>query len=396
MVAVARNRGAGGPAEKGSTSHARRGIVDPMSATWSVREIPELESTSSPGSWMLHGFVEATNAVLLDAWGTHDYDRTAHELLGSLQDQRYIRKIRLVVVADGAAEEAGSVVGYVALNLPLQDNTDTAVLELGVLPGHRRHGIGALLHDAALKVVAEAGRSTIQVSTDQRTEPAEGPDTLTPTTGEGRVRASDASTRFATKNGYQLEQVARFSVFELPFDPEFIENHRRAAQEHAGPDYRLVTWQDHCPDEWLDHYALLATRMSTDAPSGGLDIEEDVWDGARVRATEQQFEERGLGMLVLAAEHVPTHTLAAFTEFMTLPNSDEFLYQNDTLVLREHRGKHLGMLVKAANLQRLAAERPAVRRIGTWNAEENSYMLAINVTLGFRPAGGAGEWQLKL
>ena len=42
------------------------------------------------------------------------------------------------------------------------------------------------------------------------------------------------------------------------------------------------------------------------------------------------------------------------------------------------------------------AERPAVRRVGTWIAEENSYMLAINVALGFRPAGGSGEWQLKL
>ena len=34
--------------------------------------------------------------------------------------------------------------------------------------------------------------------------------------------------------------------------------------------------------------------------------------------------------------------------------------------------------------------------VGTWNAEENSFILSINVTLGFRPAGGSGEWQTKL
>jgi len=136
--------------------------------------------------------------------------------------------------------------------------------------------------------------------------------------------------------------------------------------------------------------------MSTDAPLGGLDLQEDLWDAERIRVTEKQFEERGIELLVLAAEHLPTHTLAAFTAFMAVPNTDEFVHQHDTLVLKEHRGRRLGMLVKTANLQRLAAERPSVRRIGTWNAEENSYMLAINVALGFRPAGGSGEWQLKL
>ena len=72
------------------------------------------------------------------------------------------------------------------------------------------------------------------------------------------------------------------------------------------------------------------------------------------------------------------------------------MHQDDTLVLSEHRGRRLGMLVKAANLQRLAVEQPAARRVGTWNAEENSHMLAINVALGFRPAGGSGEWQARL
>ena len=185
-------------------------------------------------------------------------------------------------------------------------------------------------------------------------------------------------------------------MFDLPFDEDLVAKHRAEAEAHAGPDYRIVTWQSHAPEEWVDQFALLNTRMSTDAPLGGLELEEDVWDAERIRTTEKQFEERGLELLWLAAEHIPTHTLAAFTGFMAVPNLDDFVHQDDTLVIKEHRGKRLGMLVKTANLQRLAAERPAVRRVGTWNAEENSYMLAINVALGFRPAGGSGEWQLKL
>ena len=70
-------------------------------------------------------------------------------------------------------------------------------------------------------------------------------------------------------------------------------------------------------------------------------------------------------------------------------------FQEDTLVLREHRGRRLGMLVKTANLARLAEVQPGARRIGTWNAEENAHMLAINVALGFRPAGVWAAWQRR-
>jgi hypothetical protein len=51
------------------------------------------------------------------------------------------------------------------------------------------------------------------------------------------------------------------------------------------------------------------------------------------------------------------------------------------------------MLVKIHNLRRLLAEYPAVERVITFNAAENDHMLAINIALGFRPAGWDGEWQ---
>ena len=52
-----------------------------------------------------------------------------------------------------------------------------------------------------------------------------------------------------------------------------------------------------------------------------------------------------------------------------------------------HRGHRLGMLVKILNIRRLLTEYPNVERIVTFNAAENDHMLAINVALGFRPAG---------
>jgi hypothetical protein len=53
------------------------------------------------------------------------------------------------------------------------------------------------------------------------------------------------------------------------------------------------------------------------------------------------------------------------------------------------------MLVKVLNLRRMMEARPSVERILTFNAAENDHMLAINIALGFRPAGYDGEWQRR-
>ena len=99
--------------------------------------------------------------------------------------------------------------------------------------------------------------------------------------------------------------------------------------------------------------------------------------------------------LVCAAEHVPSGTLAAFTVLVHPRGREDFAIQEDTLVLREHRGRRLGMHVKVVNLEALRDARPEARRVHTGNAEENTHMLAINVALGFRPAGTWASWQKR-
>jgi GNAT superfamily N-acetyltransferase len=365
---------------------------------WSIREVPVPEGIHAARGWLLEGFTDAMNQVLETAWGNRDFERTSRENLGSLRETPYGLKYCLVAVAGDERDspDPERVLGYAHLVLPLRDNTHRARLDLGVRPALRRHGLGSALYEAALARVREAGRTTVLAVTDQLAEPPEGRGALPARTGQGRVEAGSVDTRFAAARGFALEQVERYSVIDLPFEEDLIARLRRDAEEHAGPDYRLVTWRGSTPPEWIDQYAMLNTRMSTDLPLAGLDFEEDSWDADRVRLSDKQLEERGYERLVLAAEHVPTGTLAAFTVFLAVSHIEEYVHQDNTLVLKEHRGRRLGMLVKTANLQRLAAERPKVRRVGTWNAEENAHMLSINVALGFRPAGGSGIWQLKL
>jgi GNAT superfamily N-acetyltransferase len=70
--------------------------------------------------------------------------------------------------------------------------------------------------------------------------------------------------------------------------------------------------------------------------------------------------------------------------------------QEDTLVLREHRGHRLGMLLKVANLQALHRSMPGYPSVITFNAEENRHMLRVNEELGFVPIGYEGAWRRVL
>ena len=65
---------------------------------------------------------------------------------------------------------------------------------------------------------------------------------------------------------------------------------------------------------------------------------------------------------------------------------DEFApavaFQEDTSVVRAHRGHRLGLLMKADMLRWISHERPEVSATDTWNATTNHHMIAVNERLG--------------
>ena len=105
---------------------------------------------------------------------------------------------------------------------------------------------------------------------------------------------------------------------------------------------------------------------------------------------------RGDQVLVGAIEHVPSGQLVAFTELQRFDDGTKRADQEDTLVLREHRGHRLGMLVKAENLLAWRLLSPATERVYTYNAEENRPMLDVNEALGFRLFVSEGAWRKTL
>ena len=351
-------------------------------------------SLDATDAWPLHGAAAVSRACELEIHGNTDLALDAATARATMLAPEYRQVRRLVAVMSGA-RTADEVVGQAMVGMPQVGNTHVARIFVGVHPAHRRRGTGRALAEAAIDIARASGRRLLLSDAAFSPEPPPGPRAIEAPTGSGRVPLDDDATQFILAQGMTLEQVARHSVLDLPVPAELLGSLHGRAVEAAG-DYRVHTWQVDPPTEWLDSIAVLKTRMSTDAPSGDVELEEDPWDTARVLAAATDIRERGQGRVVVAAEHVPTRSLVAFTEVAFPLDDPAVVFQNDTLVLREHRGRRLGMLVKASLLAELARVRPAAERIHTWNAAENAHMLAINVALGFRPASVEAEWSRDL
>ncbi|MCM0641064.1 GNAT family N-acetyltransferase [Cellulomonas wangsupingiae] len=363
---------------------------------WRVLPAPPVPpSVDHPDAWAYAGSAEVSRQSHLAIWGWADLHAPVGVLLGILSANPYRDVASWVAVVGDPAQppRAQDVVGFARVDLPTTANTHTAGGDVVVLPGYEGRGVGAALLATLEEHVRATGRTTLYLFSDHSPEPPPGPGALTAPTGTGRAPADARAVRLGLARGYAIEQVARYSVLELPGDPEQRAALAADARAHAGEAYRTHTWRDELPADRYDDLADLWTRMSTDVPLGGLDLQEDPWDADRVRAHLERLAQQHQHVLIAAAEHVTTGRLAAFTVLHAPVPDVPFAFQEDTLVLREHRGHRLGMLVKAANLDAYTAWRPGVRRIHTWNAQENAHMLAINVALGFRQAGVSVAWQ---
>jgi GNAT superfamily N-acetyltransferase len=365
---------------------------------WHVLEVAAVPSTDHPDAWAYHGMAAVDRAVETAALGYDDLARPVQQLVSGMLHQEYAHKQRFVAVldrTDGGAPTADDVVGFGFLAMPLEHNTHTADVYVGVHPDHRRRGIGTALTDRAEQAAADAGRTTFFCWSMSPREAADDEEALVPTTGVGRIPADIAGARFGLDRGYTIEQVERMSRLDLPTDRDALASFEAEARAKAGDDYRTHTWEG-IPKEWHEGYARLMTRMTTDVPQGELDFGEETWDAERVQVYLQDRADSGQRLLTTLVEHVPSGEIVGGTSFLLQDGKPAFAFQEETIVLKSHRGHRLGMLVKAVNLRELAASYPQTERVHTWNAEENAHMLDINVALGFRPSGAEAALQKRL
>ena len=329
--------------------------------------------------------IDVRNRVYREINGHDDEAITAAELLPHYQPDPRETRIMWIALLDGR------VVGRAGIDIPLEEDSKIAFWQIELLRAAWGRGIGSAAY-ALIEGAARAhGRTVLQ---SWAAHPAADGPQLQPPTGFGSI-PDDRAARFYGRHGYTLEQVERNSAFDLraPFDG--VER-LLADAEAASADYRVVQWFAPAPAAYVEGYAWMKSRMSTDAPAAEMEFDEEVWDAARVARHDALYTDAGRLLLVTAAQHIATGELCAFNELVVGADRTEASHQEDTLVLRHHRGHRLGTLVKCAGLLRWRELVPDSARVLTYNAEENRPMLDINEAIGFVPIAYGGAWKKVL
>ncbi|MFH9799075.1 MULTISPECIES: GNAT family N-acetyltransferase [Streptomyces] len=274
---------------------------------------------------------------------------------------------RLSWLATGADGVPVAVAGLRLFTSPGQEHL--AELELHVAPAHRRLGTGSLLLSAVVAACRTENRRSLIA-----TSAADGP-----------------GASFGERRGFRRVLTLDHLMLHLQEQDE-AGPRRLADAEHPG--YRLAGWTGSVPDELADAFAAAKDAMN-DMPVGDLDYGRVTWDADRVRAMAQVIADRGDTLLTIAAVH-DDGTMAGYTEILLPQGAPARAQQYDTAVVPAHRGRGLGLWVKAAMVRRLRAEHPGVVEIETDNADDNTHMLAVNTALGFRSYRRTGQFQLDV
>lgn len=290
------------------------------------------------------------------------YDRSFDTRLGPREKRLELTaqpwKLQPAAIARAAT---GEVVGGAVLYLPLRDNRDLCYAQFWVVPEHRRQGHASALLRWSLEQAQRHGRHVF-------TAPASWAPDGSGNTAEG----------FLTRRGFQRDQIEAQRALALP---------AQLPQAPVAAGYRLVSWREQCPTEWLPQYARLRAVLPLEAPRGEVyQHEEEAFDPDRVRVEEAQFTATGRTPQTTAVI-APDGTLAGHTQLVVPSEDPNTAYQWDTLVLPGHRGRGLGLALKVANMRAAANLLGGRTHIHTWNAVENVHMIRVNEAMGYRVVG---------
>jgi GNAT superfamily N-acetyltransferase len=280
-----------------------------------------------------------------------------------------------------AGDRGGPILGVVLMERSLVDNLHAVEVTVAVHPAHRRRGVGTALVAGMGEAAAADGREVLNSIVDVPLS----------------VAAHHASRSFAPKVGFTPTLGGNTRHLRLPVDPARLDQLRGVvAGARDAADYRTVTFDAPWPEELMEDHGELLRRMSTDEPAGDSEREEEFWDERRLRESEELLAARGASKFVAVSQHAPSGRVVAMSEILVGADTPAQAWQAVTVVDRAHRGHRLGLAVKIANLDALAARAPAVRLIVTGNAAVNAPMIAVNDMMGFEVAGEGMFWQKRL
>lgn len=254
-----------------------------------------------------------------------------------------------------AARVHGRLDGLAKVGLPDAENAHLAFVQIRVHPGRRREGVGKALLREAVRAIHAEGRSLIA--------------------SWGVTVESDAEA-WAKQLGAKAVHRDVLQMLDLKSADQAM------WQVPLHPGYSIARWIGGAPDDLLETFAHARSAIQ-DAPAHESTSRFPMWTSERVRREEQSRIDRGVEQRVVAAIVDSTKEMAGVTVLELHPHRPEDGFQGDTAVLAQHRGRGLGLAMKAEMLRWLVAERPMVRRVGTSTADDNVHMIRVNLQLGF-------------
>jgi GNAT superfamily N-acetyltransferase len=268
----------------------------------------------------------------------------------------------------------GVPVGYCAATLHHVDNRDVLGCELVVHPEHRHRGHGAALLAHLVELARESGCTRLL--------------TEMPMDGPG---APWAGARGARPVSRMMHRRLDLTAVDCAAHDVLL------AQARAySADYTVLQWTSPLPDEHLADCAVLEGKMSTDMPLDDLAWEPEAYDAERMRRRNDMIVARGIDQYTSAARHDATGELVGMTTLTRMATLPDHVDQWETIVLEEHRGHRLGLVLKIENLRFAQREEAELRFVDTVNADSNGPMLKVNLALGFEAVRAWGEWELAL
>lgn len=272
-------------------------------------------------------------------------------------------------ITDGDGHEV--MVGELELQVPLNENLDMIHFHVEVLQAYRNRRIASRLVDELEVQRAEIDRPRL-TTYGVETNPDQDLD-----------EPSLPINRLATRLGMTRRNVAVARKLDLPVAPDVLE----AMEAEAAPyldGYTIQVWFGHPPREHWLRYGTMMTQLDLDEPDEEVDLQPQHYDEQRLEIAFDRQDRTGV-VPIIAVAVAPDGSLVGHSELQYRDNpGTDLVWQENTLVMPEHRGHRLGLALKAATHRVLAERAPQMTSELTWNSHVNDQMISINEKMGYR------------
>lgn len=260
------------------------------------------------------------------------------------------------------AERDGEVVALAGSEQHLTTSRNQAWVNVGVLPRHRRQGIGSAVLQHVEDQLSSQVRQLISVAD------------LCPHE-EPCVHA------FAAQAGFEVASTLTTRRLMLPVSPRRVAALEDVVARRRG-DYRVSVYVDGVPHRHVRGYLDLLELVRVDSPAGGIVYEPLRLTPHDHRSRIERLNEQGEHH-VTALAFSPSGEVVALSVLHLPADRTCGAQQSATYVHRQHRGHRLGLATKLATLRTVTGR--GNPWIVTTTDDGNATMTGVNEAMGFTP-----------